>query len=36
LQRPQVREDWSRIHNEWTILKDGLDAPRLVAVARKA
>jgi len=23
LQRPQVRDDCSRVHNEWTILKDG-------------
>jgi SAM-dependent methyltransferase len=23
LQRPQVRNDWTRIYNEWTLLKDG-------------
>ena len=23
LQRPQVRDDWSRVSNEWTLLKDG-------------
>ncbi|HYL35510.1 MAG TPA: class I SAM-dependent methyltransferase [Bryobacteraceae bacterium] len=23
LQRPQLRDDWTRIHNEWTLLKDG-------------
>jgi SAM-dependent methyltransferase len=24
LQRPRVRHDWSRVENEWTILKDGV------------
>jgi SAM-dependent methyltransferase len=24
LQRPRVRDDWSRVDNEWTILKDGV------------
>jgi len=23
LQRPQVRDDWRRIHNEWILMKDG-------------
>jgi SAM-dependent methyltransferase len=23
LQRPQVRDDWCRIHNEWTLIKEG-------------
>jgi SAM-dependent methyltransferase len=23
LQRPQVREDWSRVENEWVLIKDG-------------
>ena len=23
LQRPQLRDDWTRVHNEWTLLKDG-------------
>jgi len=77
VQRPQVRDEWTRVHNEWILLKDGrarafrfehtvysgrelkdrllesgfpevrlfgdlqggtygLDAPRLVALARKA
>jgi len=23
LQRPQVREDWKRVENEWVLIKDG-------------
>ena len=23
LQRPEVRDDWSRINNSWTLMKDG-------------